>query len=192
MDAPEQTDECKRGEVLTPRLAALGSARSCRSPLCTARCWGAVDRGADAAASPSRAARDGVASAPKQTGGRGAAAAAKTSTFASLLFLVSSCSSGSRTRARSAPLRGGTTTGIRTGDIRAPARAPTERATESADAVRPAESAHDIRLVLSAGARALRRRAAAAAAAHRRAAARGRRRRRADGGGDAAALLLCC
>jgi len=59
------------------------SARSCRWPLCTARCWGAVDRGADAAAAPSRAARDGVASAPKQTGGRGAGAAAKASAFAS-------------------------------------------------------------------------------------------------------------
>ena len=59
-------------------------------PLCTARCWGAVDRGADAAAAPSRAARDGATSAPKQTGGRGAGAAAKTSASLQLLLLVSS------------------------------------------------------------------------------------------------------
>ena len=45
-----------------------------------------------------------------------------------LLFLVSSCRR--RTRARSAPLRDDTTTGTRTGDIRAPARTPTDRATE--------------------------------------------------------------
>ena len=97
-------------------------------PLCTARCWGAVDRGADAAAAPSRAARDGATSAPKQTGGRGAGAAAKTS--ASLQLLFSSCSSSSRTRARSASLREDTRPGIRTGSIRLPVRMPVNRATE--------------------------------------------------------------
>ncbi len=75
-----------------------------------------------------RAARDGAASAPKQTGGRGAAAAAKTSTFASASRLVSSCRR--RTRARSASLREDTRTGIRTGSIRLPVRMPVNRATE--------------------------------------------------------------
>ena len=53
----------------------------------------------------------------------------KTSTFASPSLLVSSCRR--RTRARSASLREDTTTGIRTGSIRAPARTPADRATES-------------------------------------------------------------
>ena len=47
----------------------------------------------------------------------------------SLLLLFSSCRR--RTRARSASLREDTTTGIRTGSIRAPARTPADRATES-------------------------------------------------------------
>ena len=51
-----------------------------------ARCWRAVDRGADSAATPSPAARRVASSAPKQTRARGAAAAAKTSTSTSLLF----------------------------------------------------------------------------------------------------------
>ena len=56
-----------------------------------ARCWRAVDRGADSAATPSPAARRVASSAPKQTRARGAAAAAKASTvyfsFSSRLVL---------------------------------------------------------------------------------------------------------
>ena len=44
--------------------------------------------------------------------------------------LVSSCSSSSRTRARSASLREDTRPGIRTGSIRLPVRMPVNRATE--------------------------------------------------------------
>ena len=46
-----------------------------------ARCWRAVDRGADSAATPSPAARRVASSAPKQTRARGAAAAAKNINF---------------------------------------------------------------------------------------------------------------
>ena len=72
-------------------------------PRCAARCWRAVDRGADSAAAPSHAAGRVASSAPKQTRARGAAAAAKTSTvcFSFSSRLVSSCRR--RTRARRAP-----------------------------------------------------------------------------------------
>ena len=102
-----------RRQVCTPRAPGADGARKKKiyaSPIVSetcpphgggaARCWRAVDRGSDSAATPSPAARRAASSAPKQTRARGAAAAAKTSTSTSLL--VSSCRR--RTRARRAPV----------------------------------------------------------------------------------------